>query len=53
VKAATDKLNDVLLDQAWVAGMYTLITLDVFDKTVTGYSRTPANHPVFAKVQVS
>lgn len=53
VRTATDKLNAVLIDEAWVAGMYTLITLDVFDKTVTGYERTPANHPVFAKVQVS
>lgn len=53
VRAASKALNDVLVDEAWAVGMYTVDALSVFDKAVQGFVRNPADHPVFTDVHLT
>lgn len=53
VTAANKALSEVLMDESWAVGMYTQNALSVFDKSVQGYSRNPADHPVFTDVHLS
>ncbi|MEV0714320.1 ABC transporter substrate-binding protein [Asanoa sp. NPDC050611] len=47
VDAATKAVSAVLTDESWAVGMYTVNALSVFDKSVQGFARNPADHPVF------
>jgi peptide/nickel transport system substrate-binding protein len=53
VEAATKAVNTVLTEESWAVGMYTVNALSAFDKSVQGFSRTPADHPVFTDVHLS
>jgi peptide/nickel transport system substrate-binding protein len=53
VLAASKVLNAVLVDEAWAVGMYTVDALSVFDKSVRGFARNPADHPVFTDTHLT
>ncbi len=53
VQAATAQLNTVLTDESWAIGMYTQVNLSAMDSKIKGFTRSPADHPVFTEVYVA